>query len=138
MAFTALLTIDDLGEDYEDVQVHHCEFEFTTRIDVKTGHVLSKPQAGLIHIMIDATRSAALLDWLLRNELKDGKVVFKGDTVQGSMNSKKLIFKKARCVDYREVFESLTGKAMRCHFSIWCQEIAVGDSEIYTVVWNDE
>ncbi|MRI00655.1 hypothetical protein GH721_08970 [Kriegella sp. EG-1] len=139
MAYKALLTIDDLDTDYDGIHVHYCEFEFSRRIDIKTGHVLSNVQAGLIHITIDSTKNASLLDWLLRGEQKDGTIIFKTDSADGSMvTSKKLIFAYGKCVDYREVFESSTGNAMRCHFSIWCEEIRVGDSVPYKVIWNDE
>lgn len=137
MAFKALLTIDDLGEDFEEMNVHHCEYEFSRKIDIKTGHILSGPQAGLVHLTVESTRNTSILDWLLRAERKDGTVLFKADTTRGPMNSKKLTFTKAVCVDYREVFEANTGDAMRCFFSIWCQEITVGDSG-HTVVWMDE
>ena len=116
MAFKALLTIDDLGEDFEEMNVHHCEYEFSRKIDIKTGHILSGPQAGLVHLTVESTRNTSILDWLLRAERKDGTVLFKADTTRGPMNSKKLTFTKAVCVDYREVFEANTGDAMRCFF----------------------
>lgn len=134
MAYSALMTIDDLGADFEEVNVHHCEFEFSRKIDIKTGHVLSSAQAGLIHITIESTKNTTILDWLINAQRKEGTIVFKADTSQGPMNSKKLTFTNALCVDYKEVFEAMTGNAMSCYFSIWCPEITVGDSE-YTVEW---
>lgn len=136
MAFKALLTIDDF-EDFEEVNVLHCDFEFSRKIDIKTGHILSQPQAGLVHLTVESTRNTSLLDWLLRAERHDGTVLFKAEATRGPMNSKRLTFSKAVCVDYREVFEANTGDAMRCFFSIWCQQITVGDSE-HAAIWMDE
>lgn len=137
MAYKALMTIDEFGEDFEEVDVHHCEFEFSRKIDLKTGHILSNTaQIGLIHLTIESTKNTSILDWLIRAERKDGTIIFKADTSRGPMNSKKLTFTKALCVDYREVFESATGNAMRCSFSLWCQEITVGGSSL-AVGWMD-
>ena len=136
MAYSALLTIDDLGEQYEDVPVFNCAFEFTRKIDLRTGHLLSNVQAGLIQLAVDSTKTTSILDWMLKSELKDGFVQFEGDTAEASMNSKKIAFYNAKCVDYREIFENMTGSAMRCHFSIWCEKIEVGNSS-YEVMWEE-
>ena len=138
MAYSAKLTIDDLGEEYEDIPVFQCEFEFNRKVDISTGHLLSKVQAGLIKFVVDSTKTTSILDWLLLSEQKDGKVIFKGDTMEGKMaTNKKIIFTKARCVGYRETYEDMTGNAMRCYFSIWCQTIEVGSS-VYEVQWEEK
>ena len=135
MAYTALLTIDDLGEEYENVPVFHCEFEFNRKIDIQTGHSMSAAQAGLIQLVVDSTKSTLILDWLLRQEEKDGKIVFLGDGQVGSTGSKKIVFEKAKCVNYRETFEATSSDAMRCHFSLWCLCIDVAGSK-YEVYWD--
>lgn len=135
MAFKALLTIDDLGEEYEDIPVFQCEFEFTRKIDIQTGHSMSATQAGLIQLVIDSTKSTLILDWLLRQEEKDGKIVFLGDPQQGYTGSKKILFEKAKCVNYRETFEATSSNAMRCYFSLWCLGIDVAGSK-YEVYWD--
>ncbi|WP_019668314.1 type VI secretion system tube protein TssD [Eudoraea adriatica] len=136
MAYSALLTIEDLGESYYDVKVYHCTFEFTQKIDIQTGHTLSNVQAGLIQIVVESEKTTSLLDWMIKREKKDGFIQFKAATGKGTENSKKLTFYKAKCVDYRETFEAMTGNAMLCHFSIWCQKIEVGNST-YEVSWEE-
>lgn len=137
MAYKALLTIEDLGEEYEDVHVHHCEFEFSQKIDVDTGHIRGHAVGGLIHITIDSTKHTPLLFWLIFHQVKDGSILFEGSSASGPTNLKKLEFQKAKCVEYKEVYDSSTGEAMRCHFSIWCEEISIGGTD-YKVKWRDE
>lgn len=125
MALEAWLSFTSAkGQTTHTIKVLECEFEFHQDID-KTGKPCSRPQGGLIHLVIESTDKTTITEWMFaRMSLKDGKIQFP----LRFGKKKTLEFEEAVCVAYREVFHASDSMPMLLHFTISANRIKIGDA----------
>jgi len=118
----------------EEINVLHCGFRFTQKTDA-TGKPTAIPQGGTINLVVEATGSTDLFDWMIHpTQTKNGSLTFyKRDSTS---KLKTLEFTDAHCVDYHEIFEHTGDKPLQISLTLSAREIKMNDSE-YKNNWPD-
>lgn len=122
MSFIAKLHLEG-----EEIDVFHCGFRFTQMTDA-TGKPTAIPQGGTINLVVEATASTDLFDWMISpTQTKNGDVTF----YRRDNNSKlqTLEFTDALCVDYFEHFDHVGDNPLQIELTISARELKLNDSD---------
>jgi hypothetical protein len=127
MSFTAVLNIDQ-----QNLNVLACDFAFNQQVDT-TGKPSSKPQGGIINVVIESTMDTSLFEWMISNhQTRNGAIIFKRRDVNSRM--KDLEFKDAYCVHYREMFVATGEHPMQIQLTLSAKELKMGNAR-YANPW---
>lgn len=102
MILTARLYITGHKTGQDGIPLNSCDFSFSQEVDAR-GLPVSAVRGGIIHVSYASFDDPDIVAWMFRDEAdKDGYIEFAG--VESSKAFKKLEFKNARCISYRESF----------------------------------
>ncbi len=128
MSFSATFEIDKLSLDVLD-----CEFGVERSVDSR-GYPTTEPMGvGIIKIVVASENDTLLFDWSTNKTVKNGTIVFDGKYKYGS-RMRKIEFKDAYCIGYREIFSSLATEPMRIELTISAREMTM-EQVTYTNDW---
>ncbi len=122
MSFYAKLVIEK-----EEMNVLDCSFEFTQEADYN-GRPSEKPRGGKIEVLIEATAKTHFLEWMISSDMtKNGSLNFyKRESMS---NLKKVEFKGAYCLHYKEHFNSESAQPLQIKLVLSAREITIRGTE---------
>jgi len=118
MSFLAKLSID--GEDFNILE---CDFAINQNSD-ETGRPSAKPKGGQITVLIESNIKIDFFEWASSGSAtKSGEIVFyRRDNIS---SLKKLEFKEAYCLEYRERFNSVDSQPLQILLKLSAKELAM-------------
>lgn len=123
MSFLAKLEID--GES-----MNVLEFQCTIGQEIdKTGKPSADPSGGNLRMILEATKSSMLFDWMISNsQTKNGKITFFKRDAMSKM--REFQFNEGYCVKYDEFFSSVSNTPMQIEVMISSKEIILNGSKL--------
>jgi Hemolysin coregulated protein Hcp (TssD) len=119
-SFEALFKFDG-GPD--DLYISSCNYSLSQSIDDQ-GRVSSRVYGGTIFVQIDSTDNTALWEWMIDPDgKKSGSIEFMKENEGAKL--KKLEFKDAACVQYRESFSDSGSHPMTTSITLSAKEISL-------------
>jgi len=129
MAITGklLLGSTDSGEKW---RVVHMDYSFFQPIDAY-GYPSGSPDGGIINFVVESSSNdIQLIHWMLsRKNISDGVAMFYD---RNGRVIRKVAFKGAFCVYYKEIFDAFDDNFMRIEFRVSCREIMIDDGGFET------
>jgi hypothetical protein len=130
MSFLSKLVI---GSD--EMNVLDCTFEFSQGADYN-GRPAEKTRGGQIKLLIESTSKTDFLDWAISPDMvKNGVITFYKRENMASL--KKVEFKNAYCLHYKEHFNAIDEHAMQTQIVISAKEITIKDTT-FTNNWPEK
>jgi hypothetical protein len=118
MSFLAKLNID--GEEFNILE---CDFGIEQNSD-ETGRPSAKPIGGQIEILIESTVKIDFFEWASSGlGIKNGEIIFYRRDNTSSL--KKLKFKDAYCLKYRERFNAVNTEPLKIYLVISAKEMVM-------------
>lgn len=118
MSFLSKLTIEN-----DEMNVLDCKFEFNQGADY-TGRPSEKPRGGQIEILVESTAKTDFLEWMISEDMtKTGSITF--FKRENMSNLKKVEFKDAYCLHYKEHFNAVNNEPLQTSLIISAKEITV-------------
>ncbi len=130
MSFSAKLSLD--SKSYRVLQF---EMEFIQPTG-QYGEPVAAPRATKLSLVVETTKSDVFIQWMLNHTMKkEGYLVFNRRDSESEM--KRVTFKDALCVHYREVFDFNNDNPMLIHLGLSARWIQVSDNATWEVEWNN-
>lgn len=127
MSFQAKLILDDL-----EFNILTAEYIMSRPVDIHNmpnGHL----RGGIIDLTIESGNDHELINWIVNNQTRDGRVEFyRRDT--GSSNQKIIYFTNAFCIYRKEIFVSDGSTPMITKITISAHSLRI-DNEILRNTW---
>ena len=118
MSFLSKLNIEG-----DELNVLDCSFEFSQGADYN-GRPAENPRGGQIKLLVESTSKTDFMDWAISPEMvKNGIITFYKRENMASL--KKIEFKNAYCLHYREHFNSIDSQPMQTQLIISAKEITI-------------
>lgn len=115
--------LSKLNLEGNEMNVLDCTFEFTQGADYN-GRPAENPRGGQIKILIESTGSVDFLDWMVSSNMtKSGSITFFKRENMASL--KKIEFKDAYCLNYKERFNAENSQPMQTQLLISAKEVKV-------------
>ena len=129
MATIARLTLDN-----QQMTVLEHDLSLHQNVD-NQARISSVVHGGMIHLVVESSQdNRSIYDWASSNDMvKDGEIVFKRSETANPM--RKIVFKNAHCVRYRERYVALDEDMMTIVFSIAAEEI-ISDGTSFKNRWK--
>lgn len=105
MSISAKLFIEGHSKDLHGISILSFNFGFTQNID-GVGNIKSFVNPGLINITIRGTEDPEIVNWMISNTRKNGRIEFSG--FHDTQAKRKLVFKEALLVEYSESFSDMS------------------------------
>jgi len=122
MSFAAKLTIEN-----EEMNILDCSFEFNQESDYN-GRPSEKPRGGKIQLLIESTSKTNFLEWMVSTDMtKTGFINFYKRENMSSL--KKLEFKDAYCLHYKEHFNAENSQSFQTSLIISAKKISLRGTE---------
>ncbi|WP_340199089.1 type VI secretion system tube protein TssD [Ascidiimonas sp. W6] len=118
MSFLAKLSLD--GEEFNILE---CSFGIDQNAD-ESGRPSAKPKGGQIELLVESTVKIDFFEWASsRSATKSGEIIFfRRDNIS---SLKKLEFKEAYCLKYREVFNAVDSQPLRILLVLSAKELVM-------------
>lgn len=118
MSFLSKLNIEG-----DELNVLDCSFEFSQGADYN-GRPAENPRGGQIKLLVESTSKTDFMDWAISPEMvKNGIITFYKRENMASL--KKIEFKNAYCLHYREHFNAIDSQPMQTQLIISAKEITI-------------
>lgn len=128
MSFLAKLNIND-----EEFNVLECSFDILQKTD-HSNRPSGIPIIGTVDVLIETSNKTNFYAWSFApNELKDGEIVFFKRDLMASY--KTIVFKKAYCVEYFEVFNNNDQNPMKIKLTLACNSLDINGVD-YVNPWG--
>lgn len=130
MSIAAKLFIDGHSKDLDGITILSFNFGFTQNVD-RVGNIKSFVNPGLINVTIRGTEDPEIVNWMISNSRKDGRIEFSG--FHDTQAKRKLLFKEGLLVEYSESFSDMSDIIIS--LSISAIEITIA-GEQYKSKWS--
>jgi hypothetical protein len=112
---------------FQEYEIIKCEYSFSRETDYKQ-RIVSKARGGIIKLVLSATPSTELMDWVLDGRIfMNGEISFFDNFMGGNFN--KLLFDRARCVRFNFKYDSDSANCLQLNISVFSPKIILNNTE---------
>ena len=132
MAFSATLHIEGHPNEQEGLSVVSSDFAFHQQVD-SSGVPVSRVSAGIINIGLKNLNDYDLMQWMMSNATKNGKIVLSSGMAD-NQSFQTIVFKDAILINYHQSFSEES--EVDVNLTISCREMEVAGAT-FVNIWGN-